>query len=88
MLHSFGGFFVHLAQQGKLTFTFDQTDHSATMLFADDGVGFERTAPRLSSEHPGWGLIIIKERVAAVGGSLEVESGPAKGTRVVVEVGR
>ena len=29
-----------MAQQGKLTFTFDQTDHSATMLFADDGVGF------------------------------------------------
>jgi hypothetical protein len=39
LLHRLGGFLSYLAEQGKLTFTFDQADHGATMMFADKGVG-------------------------------------------------
>jgi len=48
----------------------------------DDGRGFE-TGERASQR---WGMTIMQERVAALGGSLEVQSSPGQGTRVRVRV--
>lgn len=54
----------------------------------DDGVGFSACAvPRLGQEH-GWGTQIMRERLAAVGGHLLMESTTGHGTRIVVEVPR
>jgi signal transduction histidine kinase len=49
----------------------------------DDGVGFE---PDQVQGEERFGLIGLKERAEALGGTLTVESAPGAGTTVVVEV--
>jgi signal transduction histidine kinase len=56
---------------------------SATLAISDDGVGFD-AGQRLGSGH--FGLANVRDRTAAVGGSLEIESQPGGGTRLVVRV--
>lgn len=48
----------------------------------DDGVGF--AAGAASSGH--WGLVNMKERIQAVGGTFAVESQPGRGTRLTARV--
>jgi signal transduction histidine kinase/PAS domain-containing protein len=53
------------------------------LIVEDDGVGFEPDLLR-SDEHIG--LVGMRERAEALGGSLLIESSPGKGTTLVVEV--
>lgn len=56
---------------------------------ADNGRGFDPAARRLRSGAPdrsGFGLLSMRERVEALGGTLEVDAGPGAGTRVSVRV--
>ena len=46
----------------------------------DDGVGFDATAPQQSR----YGLVGMRFRVEAEGGSLQVHSAPGQGTRIVM----
>jgi len=45
---------------------------------ADEGVGFDRA----SAEGRGFGLFSIRERLSHIGGRVEIESEPGKGTKV------
>jgi signal transduction histidine kinase len=57
---------------------------SVTLDVDDDGVGFTGTpVPRPDG---GFGLVAMRERIAAVGGRLDVESAPGEGTTVAAEV--
>ena len=47
----------------------------------DSGVGFDPEAT-----HLGFGLLALRERVAHMGGSVEIESAAGQGTRIVVSV--
>jgi len=50
---------------------------------SDDGVGFlPREATRGDGASAGFGLFSIRERLQSMGGRLEVDSAPGKGTRV------
>jgi signal transduction histidine kinase len=53
---------------------------------ADDGQGFDAQAARLSAHSSHWGLLSMKERAMAIGGDLQVSSGPGRGTTITVEV--
>ena len=55
-----------------------------TVAVEDDGVGSDPTVRERSSPH--FGLATMRERAAAVGGHLEIDSGPGRGTRVIVQV--
>jgi signal transduction histidine kinase len=60
------------------------TDSHLTLEIEDDGAGFEpaRVAqPRETGE--GLGLLGMRERLTLVGGELEIESEPGRGTRVI-----
>lgn len=52
----------------------------------DNGVGLEPRDP--STPRPGYGLVGMRERAEAVGGTLEVISETGAGTRIVVRVSR
>ena len=53
---------------------------------ADDGVGFDPAAPRAPGLDGGFGLVGLRERVALLGGALQLDSAPDEGTRVRVTV--
>jgi signal transduction histidine kinase len=55
------------------------------LVVEDDGRGIG-PAPAANDPGPaGWGMAVMRERAAAVGGEMRVER-PGKGTRIVVEV--
>jgi signal transduction histidine kinase len=57
---------------------------TATVLeITDDGVGFEPTSDRLGG---GFGISGMKERAQKIGGTLQIDSTPGKGTKVTVRV--
>ncbi len=59
-----------------------------TLSVHDDGVGFDVRRPRGRGRRPSLGLIGMAERVAVVGGTLEVTSAPGEGTAVRITVPR
>jgi len=70
------------ANAGKATITLEDSEGKVKLSIADNGVGFDP----VSTDRKGLGLIGIRERVEALGGTLRVKSSPGKGTRVIVEV--
>ena len=50
---------------------------------SDDGIGFEPNPPS-APERVGFGLLIVQERLAAVGGDIVIHSDPGSGTRALV----
>jgi signal transduction histidine kinase len=52
----------------------------------DNGVGYDMSKITHGSGERGWGLITMKERALAVGGSCRMQSRPGMGTHVIVEV--
>jgi signal transduction histidine kinase len=51
----------------------------------DDGVGFDPEAPAPTSDREGgFGLFSIRERMADLGGSLQIVSAPGKGCRATL----
>jgi PAS domain S-box-containing protein len=58
------------------------TDDELTLCVADDGKGFDQ-----HGDFPGHlGLLSMRERAQAVGGTVEITSAPGQGTRVVARV--
>jgi signal transduction histidine kinase len=58
-----------------------------TIEIEDDGDGFELSAvKRPKDEGHGWGLLGITERVEALGGTVDIDTAPGQGARVVITV--
>ncbi len=72
------------ARAEKATLTLGTTRIANCLTVADDGCGFDPSACHPPSRDRGWGLMIMRERAAAVGAELRVESAPGQGTRVIV----
>jgi PAS domain S-box-containing protein len=54
---------------------------SLEILVEDDGVGFEGSVRSRGVGGGGFGLFSIRERLRSIGGRLEIDSGPLRGTR-------
>ena len=86
------------AQANSAQVIFTPADVHVQVVIADDGIGFsphpvppprrgEGVSPHLDWEEAGhFGLEIMRERAAIVGGALEVRSAPGRGTQVVVRL--
>ncbi len=76
------------AQATRATVALEIDGETVRLVVADDGIGFDPARVVGPNEHRGWGLLTMTERAEAVGGHFRVESGPRRGTRVIVEVAR
>jgi len=71
---------VKHAGASRVTLRLDHRPDTTSLEISDDGAGFAA-----SDAHPGHlGLRSMRERVAAIGGTLEIESSPGAGTRIRV----
>jgi len=70
------------AQARQISITLSFTAHQVALCVADDGQGFDATSP---PSRPGFGLRIMEERVARLGGQLSLTSHPGQGTRMEVQ---
>jgi signal transduction histidine kinase len=64
------------------------TNGTVTLDVRDDGVGFDPAVASEKASRGHFGLIGIRERVAAAGGAMDVDSGPGRGTRLRVTLPR
>ncbi len=76
------------AQAKNVTVGLKEFDKVIYLTIADDGVGFDPTAHHQPEGRLEWGLINMRERAQTVGGTLNIETAPGKGTRIMVEVPR
>jgi signal transduction histidine kinase len=65
----------------RVSIVLTRRDGGVAAVVEDDGQGFDP-----EGEHEGLGLLGIRERLALLGGGLEIESAPGKGTTLVAEV--
>jgi signal transduction histidine kinase len=61
---------------------------AVVLVIEDDGGGFDMDALGASGISASWGLLSMRERAQAVGGTTRVESSLGAGTRVTIEVPR
>jgi len=73
---------VKHAQARHIQVTLSFTAHQVTLCVTDDGQGFDLTHP---SSRSSFGLRIMEERVARLGGQLTLTSHPGQGTRMAVQ---
>ncbi len=52
----------------------------------DDGAGFDAQAVQASTGHKGLGLIAMRERLSAIGGTLWIESSRRRGTELLIRL--
>jgi signal transduction histidine kinase len=64
----------------------ERRDGHAVAIVEDDGTGFDAEAARLGQPTGRLGLLGMRERMALVGGALEVESTPGAGTTVFARI--
>ncbi|MBT9539372.1 PAS domain S-box protein [Thiobacillus sp.] len=59
-----------------------------TLTISDDGIGFDPNMQPQYSGRVGWGMLTMRERAVALGGTLAIDSKPGVGTRVTVTLTR
>jgi signal transduction histidine kinase len=75
------------AHARHVTVTLSYMADVAVLDVRDDGVGFDPVAlPGEPGRHGGLGLVAMRERVEALGGSLVIESATRHGCTLVVEL--
>lgn len=68
------------AQANTVSVTIEETDQGIHLRVEDDGQGFENLQGNDGKKH--FGVIGMRERAAILGGHLDIESQPGKGTRI------
>jgi signal transduction histidine kinase len=71
------------AEATRISVELRQSDSSASLEIADNGLGFDTAVAR---QRGGLGLLGLEERAAAIGGLLFIDSHPGSGTLIRVEV--
>ena len=75
------------ADATQLEISLERENGRVRLSVEDNGQGFEPSAIS-QKETLSWGLKIMHERIESIGGTVEIESEPGKGTRVTFEIER
>ncbi len=73
---------VKHARARRVSIALTRMQHSVKAVVEDDGQGFDPEGTRAD----GFGLVGMRERLALLGGRLQVESSPGAGTTIVADV--
>jgi len=74
------------ARATKVMVTLKRRDETTCLVVEDNGVGFDPDQVSVPGGRRGWGMLIMRERAQAIGGSCRIESRPGQGMRVIVRV--
>lgn len=74
------------AKARNISIELDRSGRQLECRVQDDGIGFDTQAACSPGGTRGLGLIGIRERLAAIGGSLKVDSVKGKGTSVLLQI--
>jgi len=74
------------ANAGIVTIALNGDVEHLTFVISDNGVGFDLKMLTNGNNAPGLGLLSMRERAEAIGGTLTLESAPGLGTRITVEI--
>jgi two-component system sensor histidine kinase DegS len=74
---------VRHSQASSVKVQLDMGDTNVRVVVEDNGKGFD---PTLLEERGLMGIKVIKERAEKLGGFLDVDSGPGKGTRITFQI--
>lgn len=79
---------IKYSKGGKLDIKVSYGEESIILEIADDGVGFEYEKETSSedNEHTGFGLNMMRERVALLSGYIDIETAIGKGTVIRVNI--
>jgi two-component system, NarL family, sensor histidine kinase LiaS len=72
---------VKHAQPNRIRLRLHHQDGQVAVTVTDDGAGFD---PSLATQRHGMGLGLMRERVAELGGTLQLDSTPGQGTTVQI----
>jgi signal transduction histidine kinase len=80
------GFNVHKhARASGMCFELRLRADELSICVADDGIGFQRAAPgERFSRDGGFGLVSAEAQIEAIGGQVEIDTAPGRGTRATV----
>lgn len=70
----------------KVVVTFNYEDRAFWLIVSDNGVGFSTEAADRAHREGHFGLIGMRERAAALKGSINIDSSPEEGTEVHIQV--
>lgn len=71
------------ARASRVDVEITRVDEGLRLLIADNGIGFDPAALAEGGHH---GLVNLRERAAAAGGRLEIDSQPGRGARLVITI--
>src|SRR5579864_2532296 len=77
---------VRHAQATRTRVRIERTDTGVRCSVVEDGVGFDPAQPSSAAHKAGLGLVGIRERLHALGGTLEIKSGRGRGTEIRLAV--
>jgi two-component system CheB/CheR fusion protein len=72
------------AQASRVDVLLERRDHQVVLIVEDDGVGFDPNDKEQADK--GLGLLGMRERAAIIGGTLEIEASPNRGTTIFARV--
>ena len=76
---------VKHSQADEVAVSMEKSDRRITITVTDNGVGFDPAeASAKRSSKAAFGLFSIRQRLGQIGGSLEIDSAPGRGCRVVM----
>jgi signal transduction histidine kinase/streptogramin lyase len=70
----------------RASVTLRRGERQVELVVRDNGQGLSRSGEQTNSQGAGFGLIGIAERVRMLGGALEIESEPGRGTTITVTI--
>jgi len=74
------------AQATQVNLQLETPDDTIRLVIADNGIGFDPLLSAGREKKPGWGLISMRERIEAIGGTFRVVSSAGQGTQIILEI--